>query len=149
MADIERELWIAYSETLLTYRDEQNYRRTLTPVLGDCDPWPWRNDLHEIFVLSAANPYSELMSEDVNVDFERRLKHDLEIAGYKYRPCHGASPDGKWVERSVMIINAPSGAIEKLGNKYEQNAYFRWTPETWEVVSLVSDQHLVSDWELR
>jgi len=48
-----------------------------------------------------------------------------------------------------MISSAPQGAIEALGDKYLQNAIFRWTPEAWEVISLVSDQHLVSDWELR
>ncbi len=40
-----------------------------------------------------------------------------------------------------MIIHAPQAAIEELGNRYEQNAYFRWTPSSWDVISLVSDQH--------
>jgi hypothetical protein len=58
--------------------------------------------------------------------------------------CAGQSPDGQWVERSVMVFNAPLDVIKQMGANYLQNAIFSWTPQTWECISLVSDQHFVS-----
>ena len=47
-----------------------------------------------------------------------------------------------------MVFNAPLDVIKQMGANYLQNAIFRWTPETWECISLVGDQHFVSGWRL-
>jgi hypothetical protein len=43
-----------------------------------------------------------------------------------------------------MVFNAPLDVIKQMGANYLQNAIFSWTPQTWECISLVSDQHFVS-----
>jgi len=49
---------------------------------------------------------------------------------------------------SFMVFNAPLEAVRQIGDSYLQNAIFRWTPHSWECISLVSDQHFVTGWKI-
>ena len=145
---IEQVLWDAYCSTHLKYTDEHHNDFHVVPTVSKSDTWPWGDEVPEIFIISAANPYSEKLSDEANLKYERRLKADLTKAGFKYHLCQGQSTDGRWVERSLMVINAPLPVIKQLGDEYLQNAIFRWTPHSWECISLVSDQHFVTGWTM-
>ena len=145
---IEQELWDAYCYTLVKFVDEQNQGFVITPSSVVVGEWVAGSATDEVLIISAANPYSELMSDEANLELERAMKAMLDQQGFRYQDCHGQSPDGAWIERSIMVFNAPLDAIKQIGADYLQNAIFRWTPGTWECISLVSDQHFVSGWKL-
>jgi hypothetical protein len=145
---IEQELWDAYCTTVVTFVDEQRQGFVITPSLVVVGEWVANRGTDEVLIISAANPYSELMSDEGNLALEVQMKARLDALGFRYQDCHGQSPDGQWVERSVMVFNAPLDVIKHMGANYLQNAIFRWTPETWECISLVSDQHFVGGWTL-
>jgi len=145
---IEQELWGAYCTTVVTFVGDENQRFVITPSPDLDGQWGggWSTD--QILIISAANPYSELMSDEANLELESQLKARLDQLGYRHQDCQGQSPDGAWIERSIMVFNAPLEVIKQIGSDYLQNAIFRWTPNTWECISLVSDQHFVSGWKL-
>jgi Protein of unknown function (DUF3293) len=145
---IEQELWDAYCSTVVVFTDTAGQAQVVSPTAQKSGTWIGDNASDEILIISAANPYSELMSDEANLELELRMKAQLDAQGFHYRDCQGQSPDGQWVERSVMVFNAPLEVIKQLGTQYQQNAIFRWTAKAWECISLVSDQHFVSGWQL-
>lgn len=145
---IEQDLWDAYCSTLVKFVDEQNQGFVITPSSVVVGEWVAGSATDEVLIISAANPYSELMSDEANLALEVQMKARLDELGFRYQDCHGQSSDGQWVERSVMVFNAPLDSMKQIGADYLQNAIFRWTPEAWECISLVSDQHFVSGWSL-
>ena len=145
---IDDALWDAYCSTVVTFQDDENRNRKIVPAAGVAGRWIDGSDITQILIVSAANPYSEKLSEDANREAELSMKAELETLALKFRDCVGQSPDGQWTERSVMVFNAPLDAIKEIGEKYLQNAIFRWTPHSWECISLVSNQHFVTGWTL-
>ena len=145
---IEQELWDAYCTTVVTFVDDNGQGFVVSPADGVTGEWLGLGGAGEILIISAANPYSELISDEENLDLETRLKSQLSELGIRFHDCAGQSPDGQWVERSVMVFDAPLDVIKQLGAEYLQNAIFRWTPTAWECVSLVSAQHFISGWAL-
>jgi hypothetical protein len=145
---ISKSLWDAYCSTVVTFKDDENRLLKIIPTPGASGRWVDGSKIHEILIVSAANPYSEKLSDDANLKAERTMKSEFEKHGFEYRNCQGQSPDGRWVERSLMVLNAPLEAIKEIGESYLQNAIFRWTPHSWECISLVSDQHFVTGWKL-
>lgn len=143
---IEQELWDAYCTTVVTFLDDHNQHCVVTPASEVSGSWIGGSANGEILIISAANPFSEMISDEANQELELTLKALLVEQGFHFRDCQGQSPDGTWVERSFMVFNAPLDAIRQIGADYLQNAIFRWTPGTWECISLVSDQHFVSGW---
>jgi len=146
---IEQELWDAYCSTVVTFVDDHNQVHAITPAPDITGSWIGDSSTPEILFVSAANPYSELMSDEANLELELRMKAQLDALGFRYQDCQGQSPDGAWIERSIMLFDAPLEVIKQIGTDYLQNAIFRWTPSTWECISLVSDQHFVSGWSLQ
>ena len=145
---IKKALWDAYCSTLVTFVDQQNQGFVIAPSSFVEGGWIGHRATNEVLIISAANPYSELISDEANLELELEMKARFDELGFRYRDCAGQSPDGKWVERSVMVFNAPLDVIKQIGAEYLQNAIFRWTPEAWECISLVSEQHFVSGWTL-
>ena len=141
-------LWDAYCSTVLTFTDDERNQYKLIPTPGQSGKWLNGSEIKEVFIISAANPYSEKLSDDANARYERQMIQDLTKAKAKFRHCMGQSPDGRWKERSLMVFDAPVQAIKELGERYLQNAIFRWTPHSWEGISLVSNQHFVTGWTL-
>lgn len=145
---ISQVLWDAYCTTTLGYDGQDDKHVNLIPTADEYGDWPWGEELLEVFIISAANPYSEKLTDQENFKREQLLEADLDSAGFKYLPCRGQSPDGQWVEQSLLVIGAHLPSIRTFGAKYSQNAVFRWTPSTWECVSLISEQHFVTGWKL-
>jgi len=145
---IEQELWDAYCSTVVAFRDAAGEAQVVSPAAQNSGTWIGDGAADEILIISAANPYSKLMSDEANLELELRMKAQLDALGFHYRDCQGQSPDGQWVERSVMVFNAPLEVIKQIGMQYQQNAIFRWTAQAWECISLVSDQHFVSGWKV-
>lgn len=141
-------LWEAYCSTRVRYPlTGETYE--LEPLQGqDSSEWPWGKAVLEVFVLSAANPFSEQLSEFENLQREQRMADELAVRGIEFLPCIGHGADGEWSESSLMLFGATAEQVRELGARFKQNAFFRWTPEAFEVVSLVSAQVSTAAWKL-
>lgn len=103
-----------------------------------------------MFVITAWNPKSELMTQDANNKENDDLCFDLQDLGLQFCKAEGASVDGRWAEASVAVLvgaDEDSAAIQEqvhnLAIKFQQNAYFKLTSETFEVFgALFSDLHV-------
>jgi len=145
---IAASLWSAYCETLVTYVDSERFRRTLSPTDGELGAWPWGDKVTEVFILSPGNPLSKQLTELENYEREKKLIQLCEIAGAWYLQCIGITAAKDWSERSLMISGVPQSLIAQWGDDFAQNAMFRWTLKTFEVISLISDQHFATGWKL-
>ena len=58
---IEQELWDAYCSTLVKFVDEQNQGFVITPSSVVVGEWIANSGTEEVLIISATNPYSELM----------------------------------------------------------------------------------------
>jgi hypothetical protein len=90
--------------------------------------------VHSIHVLTAHNPRSRLLPPAANADRNRRLGHDLRRLGVVAHPALGRSPDGRWSEDSVAIVDGDEERLLALASTYEQHAIYRWTPSARQVL---------------
>ncbi|MEI7037993.1 DUF3293 domain-containing protein [Fulvimonas yonginensis] len=87
----------------------------LRPLAGDRD-WGF---------LTAWNPRSRPLPPAVNRAAQRRLLADLRAgAGLELHPAVGVGTDG-WREPSLWIVGIAPGTLERLAERYGQNAWLQ------------------------
>jgi len=147
---IDDETWQAYYQTLIQFHVHgtpvQQRLNIQAPETGKGD-WVWGDQVQEVFVLSPGNPYSQLLPDMENIQREAELVKLVRASGINFENCVGMSPAGEWAERSLMLWNVDEKVVRDWGNRFEQNAYFRLTPETFEVISLVDSRYHKSGWQ--
>lgn len=85
----------------------------LRPLAGERD-WGY---------FTAWNPCSEPQSPKVNREAQRRLLADLRAErGLDIHPALGVGANG-WREPSFWIVGIAPGTLERLGERYRQNAW--------------------------
>lgn len=78
----------------------------------DCTEWAY---------ITAYNPFSEVLSEEENMERHKQLKATLKE--YALFEGEGVGTDPSWKpERSLLILGISEGDAEKLGEKFQQNA---------------------------
>ncbi|MFA7265070.1 MAG: DUF3293 domain-containing protein [Candidatus Nanopelagicales bacterium] len=131
-------LWAAYLDTLIEFSDPDGGRWRLRARAADesgagVAPEFLRGDF-VAWVITAWNPESALVSAEQNAAAHRELLADVEAAGLVALPAFGMSRDRSWSEESVLVVGASQGWVLGIAEKYKQNAVFRWTPESLDVV---------------
>lgn len=144
---ISDELWNAYCATVVTFASDIGELSTIYPS-DEHGHWPFENAIEQVFIISAANPFSDKLSDQVNHAARLELASKFDSLGIKFLSCEGRSPDGNWIEPSLLVLNVEEDLIRELGEEFKQNAIFRWTPLAWECISLISSQHYSSGWTL-
>ena len=77
-----------------------------------------------IFVITAWNPFSQILSVEGNGARNRQLLSEIEALGARAHSAVGSSPDGKWSEDSFAVSGIGRRTALKLGLQYEQHAIF-------------------------
>ena len=72
--------------------------------------------------LTAANPRSAPRPPADNKQLNTALRKLIDAAGYPRYDGEGRSPDGKWRERSFLIVGIFRENAEALGRLFSQNA---------------------------
>ena len=80
-----------------------------SPIL---EPWAF---------LTACNPMSETLPDEENAARMKELRRDL--ATYEVYGGEGASPDGRWREPSILVINITEADAHELALKHGQAAF--------------------------
>ncbi len=74
-------------------------------------------------IITAYNPFSEIMTDEQNISAQLRLKKILEDSNSFYLNAIGKDPKNKWKgEASFFIENISKENAIKLGRKFNQNA---------------------------
>jgi len=149
-SQISDQTWAAYCQTIIQFHPqnapvEQRINIRASDISGG--DWVWGYSVSEAFVLSPGNPYSELLNDMENIGREAELVKLVKESGINFENCLGMSPDEEWIERSLLLWNVDEKVVRDWGNQFEQNAYFRLTPLTFEVISLVDSRHHNSSWQ--
>ncbi len=103
-----------------------------------------------LFVITAWNPESLEVSVEANAKANKELLIELENLDCEVLEALGSSLDDSWFEDSFALVvgdqeimHEVEKRIRDLALKYRQNAYFKITPETIEIVgALFEGLHL-------
>jgi hypothetical protein len=140
---ISNELWSAYCSTAVTFESHSGKKFRINPSIEPGE-WPFDSGTVEAYVIGAANPFSDKASDESNQLAHMKLEGALDALSITFLQCEGSSPDGMWIEPSLLALNPEKRLIRQLGKEYKQIVIFRWTPLAWECISLVSKQRYTS-----
>ena len=122
---ISRELTEKYDYTVVEISLEG---RTLNP---DKLYEYWKSDF---YMITAANPFSQLLSEIENDNRNQLLFNLLSPSHPEILNGLGRSPDGSWVEKGWVVRSSNQNEMVALAQKFEQNAIFKFSSSGKEVI---------------
>ena len=148
-AEHDGRLWKWYSATHVTIVRPDGTRLTLRPEAeGTCGEWPW-GAFEEAWILTACNPRSVPLSESDNLARHRLLGRDLEAIGATFVPADGYDPEQQgWAEPGYCVMGITQVWVNSLARRWEQNAVFHWTPQSWAVVGAMLPGRERMGWSL-
>lgn len=90
-----------------------------------------RRHLH---VITACNPYSQVLDPADNAARNARLAADLDAAGIPRVAAVGRAADRSWSEPSFALLDAEEEAVLDHADRYDQHAVFVWAPSVFGVL---------------
>ena len=91
----------------------------------------WKSDF---YMITAANPFSRLLSEIENDNRNQLLYNLLSPEHPEILSGLGRSPDGSWVEKGWVVRSSNQSEMVAFAQKFEQNAIFRFSSSGKEVI---------------
>lgn len=143
-------LWSAYLDTIIEFTDPTGVRWRLRSRAADesgADVVPeFLGRDFEVWVITAWNPESRQVSEIQNRNAHEQLLTEIRADGLAALPAVGLSRDRAWFEESAFIVDATRDWALGAGERFAQNAVFRWTPQALEVVGVLTPGHSERPW---
>lgn len=100
-----------------------------------------------IHIITAANPYGQLATDEDNDRFHRDLQRELRRFSLDATwPAAGGDVDGTHSERSVAVVGLTDVQAREIGQRFSQDAIFAWTPRWLTLMSCVSHEASVRGW---
>ena len=121
----EASLWQSYKETIveIVLKEKSLSDRQLYEI--------WKTDF---YMITAANPFSKLLTDDENRIRNQEL-HSLLIKDYQeILTGIGKDSTSTWAEEGWVIRGGEEEKLILLAKKYEQNAIFKFTQEGREII---------------
>ena len=118
-------LWQSYKETIveIVLQEKSLSDRQLYEI--------WKTDF---YMITAANPFSKLLTDDENRIRNQEL-HSLLIKDYQeILTGIGKDSTSTWAEEGWVIRGGEEEKLILLAKKYEQNAIFKFTQEGREII---------------
>ena len=118
-------LWQSYKETIveIVLQEKSLSDRQLYEI--------WRTDF---YMITAANPFSKLLTDDENRIRNQEL-HSLLIKDYQeILTGIGKDSTGTWAEEGWVVRGGEEEKLILLAKKYQQNAIFKFTQEGREII---------------
>ena len=118
-------LWQSYKETIveIVLQEKSLSDRQLYEI--------WRTDF---YMITAANPFSKLLTDDENRIRNQEL-HLMLIKDYQeILTGIGKDSTGTWAEEGWVVRGGEEQKLISLAKKYEQNAIFKFTQEGREII---------------
>ena len=121
----EASLWQSYKETIveMVLKEKSLSDRQLYEI--------WKTDF---YMITAANPFSKLLTDDENRIRNQEL-HSLLIKDYQeILTGIGKDSTSTWTEEGWVVRGGEEEKLISLAKKYEQNAIFKFTQEGREII---------------
>ena len=118
-------LWQSYKETIveIVLQEKSLSDRQLYEI--------WRTDF---YMITAANPFSKLLTDDENRIRNQEL-HLMLIKDYQeILTGIGKDSTGTWAEEGWIVRGGEEEKLIFLAKKYQQNAIFKFTHEGREII---------------
>ena len=118
-------LWQSYKETIveIVLQEKSLSDRQLYEI--------WRTDF---YMITAANPFSKLLTDDENRIRNQEL-HLMLIKDYQeILTGIGKDSTSTWTEEGWVVRGGEEEKLILLAKKYEQNAIFKFTQEGREII---------------
>lgn len=80
-----------------------------------------------IHVITAHNPFEELLSDEENKHRNNALLSELNKCDAEIKPVTGQSPSGDWQEKSFAVYGLTREQACEIARKYQQRAIFELT----------------------
>jgi hypothetical protein len=87
------------------------------------------------YMITAANPFSNELSNDQNDALNERLKLELLNLNLEILPGIGRDSESAWFEKGWVVRGLPESDLIALAQKYEQNAIFRFDANGQHVIN--------------
>ena len=121
----EASLWQSYKETIveIVLKEKSLRDRQLYEI--------WKTDF---YMITAANPFSKLLTDDENRIRNQEL-HSLLIKDYQeILTGIGKDSTSTWAEEGWVVRGGEEEKLILLAKKYQQNAIFKFTQEGREII---------------
>jgi hypothetical protein len=121
----EASLWQSYKETIveIVLKEKSLSDRQLYEI--------WKTDF---YMITAANPFSKLLTDDENRIRNQEL-HSLLIKDYQeILTGIGKDSTSTWAEEGWVVRGGEEEKLILLAKKYQQNAIFKFTQEGREII---------------
>jgi hypothetical protein len=145
--------WAGYARTVvvLVRPDATNLVVEAAPP-GQIGTWPWATG-DSVHILTAWDPGEARPSEDENRAKQAALEAELRISGSRAGPgtnelwdAVGVDPVSGHREEGLAVRGLTLEAVLHLGARYDQEAVFEWTPQSWAVVACHGDRRNDFGW---
>ena len=91
----------------------------------------WNDDF---YMITAANPYSELLPENENEIRNQQLLEHLLLHVTEVLPAISRDPLGTWMEKGWVLRARDENQLIDLAKQFKQNAIFKFTAHGKEVI---------------
>jgi len=121
----EASLWQSYKETIveIVLKEKSLSDRQLYEI--------WRTDF---YMITAANPFSKLLTDDENRIRNQEL-HSILIKDFQEILIGiGKDSTSTWAEEGWVVRGGEEEKLISLAKRYEQNAIFKFTQEGREII---------------
>jgi len=143
---VSHDLWAAYLATVIDVTLPDGTQRLIEQVPAQStQEWPFDGPV--AWILTACNPRSIALAEEVNAERHERMGHQIADLGLTAYPNLGYDPaDPTWSEAGYTIVGGDESTVCDLAREWEQNAVFRWTPAEFELVGVLLDDRDLHGW---
>ncbi|MES0874211.1 DUF3293 domain-containing protein [Sinimarinibacterium thermocellulolyticum] len=74
-------------------------------------------------LLTPCNPHSRRLATQSNAQRLHLLQQLVRRHGWRALPARNASPDGRWIEPGLCLLDAPPRQVERLARRFGQLAW--------------------------
>lgn len=107
--------------------------------------FPYTGPVH---VITAWNPQGRTLSEQENHGRHTALLAEPALAGTAVHDCAGGDLSGEHQEPSLLIESLTTDEGLSLGRRFGQDAIFRWTETTFDLLACVGGAAVARGWTL-
>ena len=114
------------------------YAETVIEIFLDGETLSYQ-DLHAIwkcdfYMITAANPYSQLLTEEENQARNQSLREELFNISELILPAIGRDPTSDWSEHGWVLPTSDEKLLIDLARKFQQNAIFKFSESGKQVI---------------